>query len=417
MLTLNDYLSKGSTYEKEVYNLLQNCIDSSKKETISLTGKDGTLFFDFFLEEGLSLLNWPKNTYVEVKYRMNPSIIHRLIDGVEKTKAKKLIVIFFEEIPPEVVKNFQIRINESKDVSKNSTIVFISFQELQNEIYKKNPQAKEQQKDDSSSDNSYKILKSICKNKRLSLFLGAGVSAAAGMPTWESLLADLCIKNKIPKIDSDIDSVVKGRFVIEEYKQYKKDIPEVFYDNMRNILYKGKRQAKLIESIARVIEELNVESIISYNYDDVLETTFNGDKKNTKKCVSIYDKTRTDDIPVYHVHGFIPEKGDHTDIILGEKEYHRIYQESYNWSNVEQLHALCRNTCLFIGLSMNDPNLRRLIDISIDGTAIEPIHYAFLRRIEYNVGLTEKILRGFGVNCIWYDNFEDLPNIFNDLVM
>ena len=49
-------------------------------------------------------------------------------------------------------------------------------------------------------------------------------------------------------------------------------------------------------------------------------------------------------------------------IVLGEKEYHKIYQEPYNWGNIEQLHALNRNVCFFIGLSMNDPNLRRLID-------------------------------------------------------
>ena len=64
---------------------------------------------------------------------------------------------------------------------------------------------------------------------------------------------------------------------------------------------------------------------------------------------------------------------------------------------------------------MTDPNLRRLIDISIDGGEVEPVHFAFLRRIEYNIQLTEKILRGFGINCVWYDRYEDLPNLINAL--
>ena len=63
-----------------------------------------------------------------------------------------------------------------------------------------------------------------------------------------------------------------------------------------------------------------------------------------------------------------------------------------------------------------DPNLRRLIDISIDGSEIEPVHYAFLRRIEYDVPFMEKIMRGFGINCIWYNNFEDLPNLIYQLI-
>ena len=102
--------------------------------------------------------------------------------------------------------------------------------------------------------------------------------------------------------------------------------------------------------------------------------------------------------------------------MLGEKEYHKVYQEAYNWGNVEQLHALCRNVCFFIGLSMRDPNLRRLIDISNDGGEIERVHYAFLRKSENDVPFMEKIMRGFGVNCIWYDEHEDLPRMIYGLI-
>ena len=65
---------------------------------------------------------------------------------------------------------------------------------------------------------------------------------------------------------------------------------------------------------------------------------------------------------------------------------------------------------------MTDPNLRRLIDISLDGSDNDPVHYAFLRRIEYNVPFMETMMRGFGVNCIWYDEHKDLPYLLDDLV-
>ena len=164
-----------------------------------------------------------------------------------------------------------------------------------------------------------------------------------------------------------------------------------------------------------MIVKSNMESIISYNYDDLVEQ----EVRKLKACHSVYDKSRPidgDNLYVYHVHGFIPQDGDWSPIVLGEKEYHKIYQESYNWGNVEQLHALCRSVCFFIGLSMTDPNLRRLIDISIDGGEIEPVHYAFLRRIEYNVPFMEKTMRGFGVNCIWYDKHEELPDLIESLL-
>ena len=267
--------------------------------------------------------------------------------------------------------------------------------------------------------------KNALKNNKISLFLGAGVSASAGVVAWDSLLEQLCIKKGVGKIDGDINSVVKGRYIIDEYidekrqkdKNSKKDevIPDEFYQDMRSILYASTRDSLLIKSLAKLIKKCKIESIISYNYDDLVEQ----EVKKINPCYSVYSKARPiddDSYPIYHVHGFIPKDGDWSEIVLGEKEYHKIYQESYNWGNVEQLHALCRSTCFFIGLSMTDPNLRRLIDISIEGSEIEPVHYAFLRRIEYNVPFMEKIMRGFGVNCIWYDNHEDLPKLLDSLI-
>ena len=102
---------------------------------------------------------------------------------------------------------------------------------------------------------------------------------------------------------------------------------------------------------------------------------------------------------------------------MGEKEYHKIYQEYYNWGNVEQLQALCRSTCFFMGLSMKDPNMRRLLDIAADGgNEREAVHFAFLREIEYNVPFTEEILRSFGISCIWYKQNKNLPGIIEKLM-
>lgn len=66
---------------------------------------------------------------------------------------------------------------------------------------------------------------------------------------------------------------------------------------------------------------------------------------------------------------------------------------------------------------MKDPNLRRLLDISIEaGSEIEPTHYVFLREIEYNVPIMEKIMRSFGILCIWYKQHSDLPKLLNELM-
>lgn len=398
------------TIEQEIYRLISRCLGNG--ETIALGGE-----FDIILPDGVEKLKWPKNTAVEIKYRLIYNSFSRIREFYDKIRPRKLIVVVIDENVS------SLRLESNVRMSRRNIEVF-SYQKLMQLVNSivtdenKQEIAERHEEDAYIKDKDLNIrrkAKESLKNSKISLFLGAGVSASAGVVTWNSLLEQLCIKKGLSKIDSDIDSVVKGRYIIDEYKKQEKEIPDDFYNDMRGILYANLRSSKLIESLAGMITKSNMESIISYNYDDLVEQ----EVRKIKACHSVYDKSRPidgDNLYVYHVHGFIPQDGDWSPIVLGEKEYHKIYQESYNWGNVEQLHALCRSVCFFIGLSMTDPNLRRLIDISIDGGEIEPVHYAFLRRIEYNVPFMEKTMRGFGVNCIWYDKHEELPELLESLM-
>jgi hypothetical protein len=398
------------TFEKDIYNIITKCL--SEDETIEFD-----LHFDFRVPNGVKKLNWEKNTVIEIKYRFIYNSFERIRYSFDLYSPPKLIIVVIEENSLSLRLNCNatmtgraIEVLSYNDlIQKAKTEVFGQNDSKQTESLGKLGNKYQKEKDD----NVLIKLKHTIKNNKDSIFMGAGVSASAGVVTWDNLLEQLCVKKEINKIDSDIDSVIKGRYIIDEYKK-KGKIPDEFYYDMRGILYANTHSSKLIESIANLINTCRIESIISYNYDDLVEQEVN----KTNRCYPVYAKTRPvegNNFYIYHVHGFISKNGIWSDIVLGEREYHKIYQESYNWGNVEQLHALCRSSCLFIGLSMTDPNLRRLIDISIDGGEVEPVHFAFLRRIEYNIQLTEKILRGFGINCVWYDRYEDLPNLINAL--
>lgn len=393
-----------STLEKTVLQSIEQCLSENEHVV-----KDS--LFDFHLPDGVKNLTWPKDTFVEVKYRLMYDSLSRIIRTYDSRQIGKLVLIVADEYKR--YKEYTSAIINGRNIEIKQLSSFIKATTA---IAKQNSKSQKQISSFTIENNVIERAKeSISKNK-ITLFLGSGVSASAGVVTWDSLIEQLCIKKKMSKIDSDIDSVIKGRYIIDEYSNGNHFPPDEFYHDMRNILYKKKNPSKLIEEIANLAVIKDVESIISYNYDDLVEQEI---RKN-KQCNSVYDKSRPygkDFLPIYHVHGFIPEsnKENWSPIVLGEREYHKVYQESYNWSNVEQLHALCRNVCLFIGLSMNDPNLRRLIDISIEGSEVEPVHYAFLRRIEHDIPFMESIMRGFGVNCIWYENHEDLPNIINEL--
>ena len=396
----------GKIFEKQVFDLLSRAL--SKSETV-IADYHSHMAFDIQLPKGLKAMEWPDNTHVEVKYNLIYNSIDRLLLQKNRIKPSKLIVVVKDD---KGILPYLVALNKGK----NDLEVF-SYDKLKQKL---GDVAKEKHIDEKKeiNDNVMVRAKERMNNSTVTFFLGAGVSASAGIVTWESLLEQLCVKKNLSKIDSDIDSTIKGRFIVDKYRQ-NGEITTDFYEDMRSILYRnGIAPSELIKSIANLASKENVESVVSYNYDDLLEECMNS--SNLRDCLSVYEYSRLEkkgDLPIYHVHGLIPKNGSCSSIVLGEREYHKIYQEAYNWGNVEQLHALTRNTCFFIGLSMKDPNLRRLLDISVQqGSERERVHFAFLRKIEYDIDFTEANMREFGVNCIWYDNHADLPKLLNDLI-
>ena len=387
-----------NTVEAKVYDVLSRLL--SKGEELMFDPQT-----DLFLPNGLKKLQWPSGTHIEIKFRLVGYSLDIVREISKAVYPNKLIVVYFDA-------GYNVSLVSKALNRQFEQLEFVSYDELVKHLSTQ----KEARLTNTINDQDRLIYKAktTLKNEKITLFLGAGVSASAGAPTWNSLLEHLYIKKGISRIDSDVNSITKGRFVIDEYKKQSKDLDQTsFYEDLKEVLYQSTKESKLISAISNLVQKCSVESIITYNYDNLIEEEIN---RGEKQCESIYDKKRTNKLPVYHVHGYISKSGEHSDIILGEQEYHNIYAESYNWGSVEQLHAMCRTTCFFIGLSMSDPNLRRLLDISNKDSDIESAHYAFLRRIDYNVPFTETIMRGFGINCIWYDLHEDLPIILNNFV-
>ena len=283
------------------------------------------------------------------------------------------------------------------------------------------------------------------RENKCSFFLGAGVSMDAGGPSWETLLRKIMRRFKKFGKQKDFDRIyewcgmspiILGRYAASNNKVLQ-DVSEYL---RRYVLYRGVNEdnSELIKAICeavegpgndeRIVASGKVDSIITYNYDDLVESAL---EHRDISVARIYQKSRNyrNEFPVYHVHGLIPREinGIIPTPILGEKEYHQMYKESYHWSNVEQLHALDRNTCFFIGLSMTDPNLRRLLDISRSGGDNDCRHYAFLLRkplfqqyevdknsMHYNT--IEFQLSDLGVHVIWYEQHSEVPEMIRRIV-
>ena len=122
---------------------------------------------------------------------------------------------------------------------------------------------------------------------------------------------------------------------------------------------------------------------------------------------------------VYHVHGMVNDPKSSKSIgavevpVLSEDDYHKLNSTGHHWSNVTILNALQHSHCVFIGLSMTDPNLRRLFQTAFYKNVP---HYVFLprnplyegyydtdRRNVEHYHIQEKIMRSMGINIIWYE--------------
>lgn len=271
-------------------------------------------------------------------------------------------------------------------------------------------------------------------------FLGAGVSCSEGLLGWKDLLMALltrATRSKIEEKEFDAlfeangnSSIIMGRYIRRLYDDDNKKMREVIHDCLYKNRAYGKIKSGTIQKICELVmnNQKKVKSIITYNYDDLIEQQLAN--IGVSSC-SVFDTHEPDDrFPVYHVHGILDQMGiKSSDIVLSEDDYHEQYRRSFMWSNVEQLHALQNNNCFFIGLSMTDPNLRRLLDFTKseanDNNQRDAHCYAFLKKgdvankikgnKEQFLNEQKYILENLGVRVIWYNDHNELPKLLDSL--
>lgn len=312
------------------------------------------------------------------------------------------------------------------------------------------------------------------KSGRFSMFLGAGVSSSAGLPDWDTLLNSLFVSMLTEDVsgtknaDSEqISSIVKrlrqidgpSALMLARYirKGITTDSPTEqgkFIDAVTTQLY-GLRNKKysissqLIKAITNLCAPsrtgAKMRAVLTYNFDDLLEREIRSRGLSYRSIFEELDLPSPEELPIYHVHGFLPEyRSEYQNIhkatlVFSEEGYHQIYREAYHWSNLIQLNSLKETSCLMVGLSLTDPNLRRLLEISAKSID-KPKHFAFMRRIGYENFLTdgeksvvrapvatvrrfldrhhklnEEVLRELGVNIVWYESYDEIPTILQQI--
>lgn len=317
------------------------------------------------------------------------------------------------------------------------------------------------------------------RKDNLVFVFGAGISKEFGLPDWNTLLQKLILKSfKVEGNHSYSKARVLAQLFTEIFypspliaarylKNYFDDNDELNFDEeVRNALYdeiKPNTQSKLLDEILQFCvapgKAPNLNCIITYNYDDILEEYLSKQdiKIPFKPIFKVGSKPKSNELPIYHIHGYLPRKGNIDSsfkITLSEDSYHKQYNDIYSWNNIIQINKFRDNACLFIGISLTDPNLRRILDIANTQRGDEkPSHFIIKKKYdskqlsknlekillqnkdlynnkvranlmlddttEYLVKMMEKYEESdaltFGINTIWVNNYEEIPEVLNDI--
>ena len=448
-------IHNAMAFENEVISLLKDIVGSENliHDTRDIKSKfpDSSYTPDAIIKEdtyfNLSIFeDTSKKLLVEVCYKLTSVRLNGIIKFREQFKHKDSY-------------NYLIICNQSPIISLNSNsninLITKDFNWLTSIIQPKELDKSKKEKPEqleTEKDNILNKAKSDLQSGNYSFFFGAGISMDAGLPGWGAFMKNLIKKiesgdanRKLTDLDyTDIEeqcfhsSIIVGQFLKEygsekEIKQYAQESLYREY-NLKNV-----KTQNLIDSIVHVIEKQSPRNIITYNYDDLIESTLLNKGKFIFETITGATIIKGNQLPIYHVHGYIPNPNTTNlteDIVLTEESYHKIYQEPFHWSNIVQLNALNHTVCFFIGLSMSDPNLRRLLDISMknrtsgnDNNNPLPQHYVFLHRQNLkktcpgchknksNEDVQERIMNRLGLNVIWYDSFDELPILIKSLIV
>jgi len=265
---------------------------------------------------------------------------------------------------------------------------------------------------------SLETLRRAYKQENLTLYLGAGVSVANGLPTWEKLVLAMYFSKISEQSLGGWRPYSNYLFAIAEWHMANSSEPleitarklqkyyhpgtdgeEEFLKSLYQTLYGGflnknggppvdidkgllRNANTTLDAVAKLCESTKsnkrgIRAVISYNYDDLLEISL-GDFPYQ----SIFNRESKvgDKLPIYHVHGFVPLKKDVQgsmghEIVFTEDQYHRVARDPYYWSSLVQLQSMSGSVGLMIGLSLlhKRRNTQKTpLDFSCPGSKINP---------------------------------------------
>lgn len=227
-------------------------------------------------------------------------------------------------------------------------------------------------------DNEELLIKALAHelfDGKLAIILGSGISVPFGLPCWDLMIDQCCQAKNITIPTSGRDNLKLAEYIrinCASKEEYHELIERYLYDGV-NTDIEALRKNRMFYAITNLTTPSRrgcVKTIVTYNFDDLLEHFFRDQGKIVESIIKVPCSKPQADIIIYHPHGFLPSFTSIADsekwIILDRLSYAERVTERQDWMRVLQT-IFRENTCIFVGLSLNDFDLDADIVMAKDG--------------------------------------------------
>ncbi|HEX6780876.1 MAG TPA: SIR2 family protein [Solirubrobacterales bacterium] len=222
------------------------------------------------------------------------------------------------------------------------------------------------------------LIERLASAGELTLLVGAGASMEAGLPSWRALIEQLLAKVAVELPDLEDgeranwvaatierdDLLGAGAVVgVMAKERLEKLIPAELYEGRGAEAFAPGPIAHQVAALREIWGERA--EILTTNYDDLLEQALI-DAGTARTNIRSYTQNRephkraAGTIAVTHLHGLAGRQGTPKGIVLTEEHYHRM-QRGTSWQEQLVTERLQGSTCVFVGMSLADPNLIRYL--------------------------------------------------------
>ena len=256
------------------------------------------------------------------------------------------------------------------------------------------------------------IKKAIEKNS-FGIYVGAGLSMGAGLPSWPQLLNELIdiierkgiANNRIEEMRQLASQSSKFLLLAEEIRDLiQNDLEKLIRDRFED---KSKQPTETHD----VLVKLKSKFIITTNYDTLIEKSLVKNYDNYFPTVYTYKDASSINYSLWNNDHFVLKAhGDAKtpkEIVLTEKDYRNIIYNQSGYQSI--LHAIfSTNSILFLGVSLNDPELLLLLsyihNIFHGGT---PNHYALVPKENVSQTEIERWRKDYNIQISPYNSIDN----------